>query len=111
MKNIKDHRQMNIFDPWGFLSSKLRELLNQSWAGLFQKEILSELPGLDSVHIKSNMRRLGRIGIFTSSINKFLVNLERENKELFDTIDKGLVDKIFGPSASRSMISREKALS
>ncbi len=50
---------------------------------------------IDSVHIKSNMRRLGRIGIFTSSINKFLVNLERGYKELFETIDKGILDKYF----------------
>jgi hypothetical protein len=39
------------------------------------------------------MRRLGRIGIFTSSSNKFLVNLKRSHKELFDTVDK---DQITG---------------
>lgn len=205
MKNIKDLRQMNIFDPWGYLSSKRREMLDKSWAGLFQKELLSELPvkevasffkdndfgrptkelhtvlgalvlqqmhdltdnetvnqfafniqwhyalniteetdaakymcpktlwtmrnrvainkldavvfdqitdklakvfkvktenqRLDSVHIKSNMRRLGRITIFTSSINKFLGSLERENKELFDSIDKGLTDKYLSEKA------------
>ena len=48
---------------------------------------------IDSVHIKSNMRRLGRIGIFTSSISKFLVNLKRGHKELFETIDEGVIDK------------------
>ena len=48
---------------------------------------------IDSVHIKSNMRRLGRIGIFTSSINKFLVNLKRSHKEQFDTVDKGIIDR------------------
>lgn len=48
---------------------------------------------LDSVHIKSNMRRLGRIGIFASSINKLLVNLKRGHKELFDTIDEGIIDR------------------
>jgi hypothetical protein len=30
---------------------------------------------IDSVHIKSNMRKLGRIGIFVSGISKFLRNL------------------------------------
>jgi len=198
MIHIKDHRQMDLFDPWGFLSPKRRELLDQSWAGLFQKELLRELPvgevasffnddfgrptkelhtvlgalvlqqahdltddetvnqlafniqwhyalniteesdsakymcpktlwnmrsivvdntldailfdrvtdklakvfkvktdsqRIDSVHIRSNMRRLGRIGIFTSSISKFLVNLKRGHKELFDTIDEGILDK------------------
>jgi len=198
MIHIKDHRQQDLFDPWSFLSPKRRELLDQSWAGLFQKGLLCELPvrevgsffnddfgrptkelhtvlgvlllqqtldltdeetvdqlafniqwhyalnitdesdsakymcpktlwnmrsivvdnsldgtlfdhitdklakifkvdtdnqRIDSVHIKSNMRRLGRIGIFASSISKFLVNLKRGHKELFDTIDEGVIDK------------------
>jgi hypothetical protein len=198
MIRIKDHKQKELFDPWSFLSPKRRKLLDQSWAGLFQKELLCELPvgkvapffadgfgrptkelytvlgalvlqqthdltdeetvsqlafniqwhyalditeesdsakyicsktlwnmrdivvdnaldavlfdhitdklakvfkvntenqRIDSVHIKSNMRRLGRIGIFTSSISKFLVNLKRGHKELFDTVDKGITEK------------------
>ena len=198
MIHIKNHRQKDLFDPWSFLSPKRRELLDQSWAGLFKKELLCELPvekvalffnddfgrptkelhtmlgvlilqqahdltddetvnqlafniqwhyalniteesdsakyicpktlwtmrsivvdndldatlfermtdklakvfkvdttnqRLDSVHIKSNMRRLGRIGIFSSSINKFLVNLKRGHQELFDMIDEGIIGK------------------
>lgn len=198
MIRIKDHKQNDLFDHWSFLSPKRRELLDQSWAGLFQKELLCELPvgkvapfftngfgrptkelytvlgalvlqqthdltddetvnqlsfniqwhyalniteesdsakymcpktlwnmrsivvdnaldsvlfdhitdklskifkvntdnqRIDSVHIKSNMRRLGRIGIFTSSISKFLVNLRRSHKEQFDTVDKGIIEK------------------
>jgi len=41
------------------------------------------------------MRRLGRIGILSSSINKFLVNLKRGHQELFETIDEGVIDKYF----------------
>lgn len=198
MIHIKDHKQKDLFDPWAFLGPKRRELLDQSWAGLFQKELLCELPvgkvipffthgfgrptkelytalgalvlqqahdltdeetvnqvafntqwhyalniteesdsakylcpktvwnmrsivvdnGLDallfdhitdklatvfkvdtdnqrvdSVHIKSNMRRLGRIGIVTSSISKFLVNLKRGHQEHFDTLDKDIMDR------------------
>lgn len=198
MIHIKNHRQQNLFDPWDFLSPKRREMLKQSWADLFQKELLCELPvgevatffnddfgrptkelhtalgtlvlqqihdltdhetvsqlafniewhyalniteesdsakfmcpktlwnmrrivvengldallldhttdklakifkvdtdnqRIDSVHIKSNMRRLGRISIFASSISKFLVNLKRGHKELFDTIDETVIDK------------------
>jgi hypothetical protein len=48
---------------------------------------------LDSINIKSNMRRLGRIGIFTKTIHKFLVNLKRHHLELYEAIDKGLLDK------------------
>jgi len=212
MIHIKNHRQKDLFDPWSFLSPKRRELLDNSWAGLFKKELLCELPvskvapffnddfgrptkemytvlgalllqqthdltdeetvnqlafniqwhyalniteesdsakyicpktlwnmrsivvdntldaiifdhitdrlakvfkvttdnqRIDSVHIKSNMRRLGRIGIFTSSINKFLVNLKRGHKELFDTIDKGIIDK-YQPKESLQCFSMVK---
>jgi len=198
MIHIKDHTQKNLFDPWAFLGPKRRQLLDQSWAGLFQKELLGELPveklipffthgfgrptkelytalgalllqqahdltdeetvnqaafntqwhyalniteesdsakylcpktlwnmrsivvdngldtmlfdhitdklatlfkvnadhqRIDSVHIKSNMRRLGRIGIVASTIRKFLVNLKRGHQELFDTIDESIIDK------------------
>jgi hypothetical protein len=198
MIRIKDHKQREIFDPWAFLSPKRRRLLDESWAGLFQKEILPVLPvraitpffdsafgrpskelytvlgvqvlqqtfdltdqeaifqfayniqwhyalnvteesdsakylsaktlwsnrhmiaengleaivfdsitdrlvkafkadtglqRIDSVHIKSNMRRLGRICIFTESIHKFLVNLKRGHNTYFDTVEKRIVDK------------------
>ncbi len=39
---------------------------------------------IDSVHIKSNMRRLGRIGIFVKTIHTFLINLKRQHQELFE---------------------------
>jgi hypothetical protein len=45
---------------------------------------------IDSVHIKSNMRKLGRIGIFSQSINKFLVNLKRHHQNLFATVSDQL---------------------
>lgn len=54
---------------------------------------------IDSVHIKSNMRRLGRIGIFSESIHKFLVNLKRSHQDRFDTIDKAVVDKYLSETA------------
>ena len=50
---------------------------------------------IDSVHIKSNMRRLGRISIFSSGIHKFLVNLKRKHPELFKKINTQLVEKYF----------------
>ena len=212
MIHIKNQKQNTLFDPWSFLSPKRRELLDNSWAGLFQKELLCELPvskvapffndgfgrptkemytvlgalllqqthdltdeetvnqlafniqwhyalniteesdsakyicpktlwnmrsivvdntldaiifdhitdklakafkvttdnqRIDSVHIQSNMRRLGRIGIVTSSINKFLVNLKRGHKELFDTIDEAISDK-YQPKESLQCFSMVK---
>ena len=58
MIHIKNHKQKNLFDPWHFLGPKRRELLDQSWAGLFQKELLCELPvgadgGNNSLFLKS----------------------------------------------------------
>src|SRR5450756_1329999 len=39
------------------------------------------------------MRRLGRIGIFSQSIHTFLINLKRRHSEIFETIEKELVDR------------------
>jgi hypothetical protein len=204
MITIKDHKQTDLFDPWASLSPKRRQLLEESWAGLYRKEILCELPvnafapyfekdvgrptkelysvlsvlllqqfldltdqeaiyqlafniqwhyalniseesdsakyfcektlwnmrnitaennldgllfdritkklasvfnvdtdkqRIDSVHIKSNMRRLGRIGIFSNTIRKFLVNLNRHHNNFFESIDKNIVDRYFSEKA------------
>ena len=40
----------------------------------------------DSVHLFSNMRHLGRIGLFVATIRKFLVNLKRHQRALFDAL-------------------------
>jgi len=48
---------------------------------------------IDSVHIRSNMRRLGRICIFSQSIHNFLVNLKRQRRAIFDAIEKELVER------------------
>lgn len=44
MINIKDNSQKDLIDSWSFLSPKHRKLLDETWAGLFQMEILCELP-------------------------------------------------------------------
>ena len=198
MIHITDHKQQQILDPWGGMSPKRRQFLQESWAGLFKDEILPHLPvetfknffntgfgrptkelhtvlgvlllqetldltdretieqlsfniqwhyalniadesdeakylclktlwnmrtividngldevlfntgtdklaeafnvntdkqRLDSVHIKSNMRRLGRITIFSSGIHKFLVNLKRHHVPLFETIDATVIER------------------
>jgi hypothetical protein len=54
---------------------------------------------IDSVHIQSNMRKLGRIGIFTRTIFKFMVNLKRHHRELFDAIDEKIVTRYWGKKA------------
>jgi len=54
---------------------------------------------IDSVHIKSNMRRLGRISIFSQTIFKFLVNLKRQHRVLFDAINENIIARYWGKKA------------
>lgn len=198
MIKVKNPNQLDIFDPWDFLTPKRRQMLDAGWPGLFREHILPSIPvnkiskyfdatfgrptkelysmmgalilqqlfdltdeetvqqyafniqwhyslniceetdaakyislktlwnnrniaaqnnleedifkagteklaqvfkvnidkqRIDSVHIKSNMRRLGRIGIFSQSIHKFLGNLKRSHQDRFDTIDDKITDK------------------
>lgn len=200
----KDHKTGYLFDPWKHLGPKRRKLLEESWAGIFRKDILNELPvnqmaslfspdegrptkesytalglcllqqmqdltdeetvnqlafneqwhyalditdesdsakyicsktlwdvrqkitrkaldtvmfekitdkltdifqvdsskqRLDSVHIRSNMRHLGRIGIVSQTIHKFLVNLKRQHKEIFDGLPQELVETYLSEKA------------
>lgn len=201
MLHVKNHKQLNIFDPWGHMGPKRRKLLDSSWSGLFQQKILPKLPveilrshyhewngrptkelysmmglmilqqmhdltddqaveqfcfniqwhyalnitnfsdaasyishkslwtmrdflstdeaynkifdkalhtlakllkidlskqRMDSVHVKSNMRNLGRIGLFARTIQKFLVNLKRHHRSLFDQLDESLTRRYLG---------------
>ena len=49
---------------------------------------------LDSTHIHSNMRKLGRIRIFANTILKFLKKLKRKHPDLFATlIETGFADR------------------
>jgi hypothetical protein len=44
MIRIKDHKQLDMFDPWDFLSPKRRRMLEEDWPGLFKQHLLCELP-------------------------------------------------------------------
>jgi hypothetical protein len=55
---------------------------------LFQTDLSKQR--MDSVHIQSNMRHLGRIGLFVKTIKKFLRNLKRHYRNLFDQLDSTL---------------------
>ena len=48
---------------------------------------------IDSVPIFSNMRHLGRIGLFVATIKKFLVNLTRHHRVIFDSLEKERTDR------------------
>jgi len=40
----KDHKTLNMFDPFEHLGPRRRKLLESSWAHLFREEILPDLP-------------------------------------------------------------------
>ena len=83
---IKNQLDTILFDR---TTNKLAEVFN----------VNTDNQRIDSVHIKSNMRRLGRIGIFSKTIHKFLVNLKRNYKEHFERINNATVDKYFSEKA------------
>jgi hypothetical protein len=113
--NIQRHYALNITsesDATKYISAKtlwtmrrimIEENLDQSmFEALTEKlskvfAVVCDRQRLDSVHIKSNMRRLGRIGIFVQTIRKFLVNLKRQYKPLFETIDARVTDRYMAP--------------
>jgi len=71
--------------------------MNEKLAKVFQIDTSNQR--IDSVHIQSNMRRLGRIGIFSQTIHKFLINLKRHHSNLFDTLSDPLVERYLSKKA------------
>lgn len=204
MVRVDNHKQEPLFDPWDFLSPIRRQMLEESWPGLFNEIILRDLPvseiapffnqdfgrptkelhtvmgvlilqqthnltdaqtveqlafniqwhyalniaeesddakymspktlwnmrniivqngletvifdsitgklaavfnvctdkqRIDSVHIQSDMARLGRIGIFSQSIHKFLVCLKRGHKDQSELVDPAIIEKYLSDKA------------
>jgi hypothetical protein len=73
------------------LDEVMFERLTDKLAKVFDVDAANQR--IDSVHIRSNMRKLGRITIFSRTISKFLVNLKRHHRPLFDQIDSDLIDR------------------
>ena len=44
MIKVKNPNQLDIFDPWAFLTPKRRQLLETGWPGLFREYILPSIP-------------------------------------------------------------------
>lgn len=107
--NIQWHYALNITnssDAASYISHKtlwtMRDHLatDESYTEIFESslQILARLfkadlskQRMDSVHVKSNMRNLGRIGLFVRTIKKFLINLKRHHRVSFDQLDEQLV--------------------
>jgi hypothetical protein len=80
------------------LEQLIFDIIRDTLARLF--EVDSSFQRLDSVHIKSNMRKLGRIGLFAKTLIKFLTNLKRHHRDLFDTLEQELRDRYLKKNAS-----------
>jgi len=114
--NIKWHYALDInsdYDSSAYICLKtlwaMRKTMtdNDLYATLFDRvtKKLSRLFSIncdkqrqDSVHICSNMRHLGRIGLFVRVIKKFLLNLKRHHNQLFAALDKELTDRYLSKS-------------
>ena len=44
MIKLKNPNQLDIFDPWDFLTPKRRRMLDAGWPGLFREHILPSIP-------------------------------------------------------------------
>ncbi len=44
MIKVKNPNQLNIFDPWDFLTPKRRQMLDAGRPGLFREQILPSIP-------------------------------------------------------------------
>jgi hypothetical protein len=73
------------------LDTILFENVTKKLADVFKVD--TDKQRIDSIHIKSNMRRLGRINMFAKTMHTFLINLKRNHQALFDTIAQDLVDR------------------
>jgi competence protein ComGF len=67
------------------------ETVTDKLAKVFKVDVTKQR--LDSTHIFSNMRHLGRIGLFAATIEKFLVNLKRHHKELFVSLGDEIINR------------------
>jgi len=80
-KTLYNMRQLMIEHN---LDETMFETISEKLAMVFGVDTTNQR--IDSVHIKSNMRRLGRIRIFSQTILKFLVNLKRQHRGVFDPL-------------------------
>jgi hypothetical protein len=76
-------KQNLYYDIFNDITKKLAEIFTVD----FSKQ------RIDSAHIFSNMRHLGRIGLFVKTIKKFLLNLKRHHKNLYDSLDQVLAER------------------
>jgi len=92
-------KYMSLKTLWNFRKKVIEKELDADIFSIVTDKFLkvfkvnTDKQRLDSVHIRSNMKRLGRINIFARSIHGFLVNLKRHHREAFQELPDGYNDK------------------
>jgi len=101
MITVKDHQTGRLFDPWDYLGPKRRKLFETLTDTLIAAfGVNTSKQRLDSTIIRSNMRKLGRIRICATTIQKFLKKLRRTHNELFDSpLSTEIVDRYLAKNA------------
>ncbi|MDQ6955083.1 MAG: transposase [Mariprofundaceae bacterium] len=70
------------------LDSKALEVVTKHLADIYDLD--TNLQRLDSTHLFSNMRSLGRVSLFVTTIKRFLKNLKRQHSDSYSILDKDL---------------------
>jgi len=100
-----DAKYMSLRTLWSFRNKVMErgldgEIFNSATDKLAKAfKVDTDKQRLDSVHIRSNMKRLGRISIFARSIHGFLVNLRRHHRETFEALPALYAEKYLSDKA------------
>jgi hypothetical protein len=75
------------------LGEKLFKAVTDNLTAEFK--LVSEFQRLDSVHISSNMKKVGRLGLMAATVKKFLTSLKKLDRAAYDSLDTELVGRYF----------------
>lgn len=98
-------KYMSLKTLWNFRAIMVRQELDREIFDVIADKLAKvfrvnlEKQRLDSVHIRSNMKRLGRINIFARSMHCFLRNLKRHHGEEFGLIPAELAERYLSEKA------------
>lgn len=120
-EDTDEAKYMSLKTLWNFRSKVIEKGLDgeifssgtEKLAKVFK--VNTDNQRIDSVHIRSNMKRLGRINIFARSMHGFLVNLRRHHQAAFDALpdvykENYLTDKAVGCFSMVKPTESEKTL-
>jgi hypothetical protein len=95
-RTLREYRRVVVEEG---LDSYLFEQLTDELTAAFGVDTSRQR--IDSTHIRSYMRHLGRVSLFASVIKKFLTNLKRKHKELFtNQVPSELSERYLGKGKS-----------